>query len=207
MFWKILAALLILGVGWVVYDFFTLRAALHQVYTPPEALIQVPQGADLTLVEFLDYSCGASRGAHTIIKEALAKDGMVRFVPRPLVVPGNEQSKTMAELVYAAGIQGGFFKMHERIMETSDDLPALLAYAETIGLDRVQLEKDMAGPEVAQALETNEKFFNDWQFQATPSLLIATDILGTKAMFRGDADGVTVQELLDMFQSARRLFG
>jgi Na+/H+ antiporter NhaA len=109
------------------------------------------RGADdapVTLVEYGDYECPYCGQAEAVVRELLASFGHdLRYVWRHL--PLNEvhpHALLAAEASEAAGAQGAFWEMHDRLFEHQDQLTHadLLGHAEALGLDadRVRSELD-----------------------------------------------------------------
>jgi protein-disulfide isomerase len=95
--------------------------------------------APVTLLEYGDYECPFCGAAHPITKSLLARLGnglsfVFRHFPLTTVHPYAELAAEAAE---AAGGQGKFWQMHDRLFENQDRLaPAELPlHAQAIGLD------------------------------------------------------------------------
>src|SRR5574341_917265 len=98
-----------------------------------------PETAPLTLVEYGDFQCPHCRKAHPIVKAVQRQLGpQLRFVYRhfPLtrIHPEAEHAAQAAE---AAGAQGAFWQMHDRLFERQFALDddSLTEYARELGLD------------------------------------------------------------------------
>jgi protein-disulfide isomerase len=110
--------------------------------------IQGPPTAPVTLVEYGDYECPYCGAAYLVVKylQRQLRDDL-RFVFRnfPLteIHPHAEQA---AEAADAAGAQGNYWEMHDRLFENQQalDLPELIHYANEIGLDVPRFERDLA---------------------------------------------------------------
>jgi protein-disulfide isomerase len=93
--------------------------------------------APLTLVQYGDYTCPYTRRAATNVALARRKLGKrVRYVFRHF--PGEEpnaESALLAEAAHAAGAQGRFWEMHQRLVEADEGLEGVADLAETLGLD------------------------------------------------------------------------
>lgn len=92
----------------------------------------------VTVVEFGDYRCGFCIKVEPVLEE-LEKSygGEVRFVYRNLPLGGNPESRLIAEGAMAAGEQGRFWEMHDRLFSTAGpiDRPVLEQLARELGLD------------------------------------------------------------------------
>jgi protein-disulfide isomerase len=107
-----------------------------------------PRDAPVTIVEYGDYECPFCGRAHPEVKRLLAMAGdrmryAYRHFPLTQIHPHALQAAEAAE---AAGAQGRFWEMHDMLFANQDalELPDLLTYAETIGLDMEAFERDLA---------------------------------------------------------------
>ncbi|MDH7462560.1 thioredoxin domain-containing protein [Chitinophagaceae bacterium 26-R-25] len=102
--------------------------------------------ASVELVEYGDYECPHCGRAYPVIKKIQKKMGdnlkfVFRNFPLSEVHPDARMAATAAE---AADAQGKFWEMHDVIFENQDSLnyEDLMGYAESLGLDMDQFEKD-----------------------------------------------------------------
>ena len=100
------------------------------------------RGADdalVTLVEYGDYECPYCGQAEAVVRELLVSFGHdLRYVWRHLPLSEvHPNARLAAEAAEAAGAQGMFWEMHDRLFEHQDQLTAadLLFHAESLGLD------------------------------------------------------------------------
>ena len=106
---------------------------------PERDHVRGPDAAPVTLVEYGDYECPYCGRAEVVIRELLDSFGDdLRYVWRHL--PLNDvhpHAQMAAEAAEAAGAQGRFWEMHDRLLANQDDLsPTDLAnHAGELGLD------------------------------------------------------------------------
>jgi protein-disulfide isomerase len=109
---------------------------------------QGPATAAVTLVQYGDYECPYTRQSTTVVRAIQQQLGnQLRFVfrnfPLTAIHPHALHAAFAAE---AAAMQGKFWEMHDYIfhhqhtLEDSD----LEQFAEAVGLDRQQFQRDMA---------------------------------------------------------------
>lgn len=105
-----------------------------------------PADAPVTIVEFSDFRCGACRHAHPIIRQLLALyPGQIRFVYKNYVIFG-EASLLASLAALAAGEQGEFWAMHDRLFAAEDTdftVEQLDRFARDIGLDMARWRAQM----------------------------------------------------------------
>ncbi len=125
----------------------------------PEDHARGSSQAPLTLVEFGDYQCPYCAEANPIVEALLKTFGSeVRFVFRNFpLVDVHQHAQAAAEIAEAAGLQGKFWEMHDVLFEKQDDLrdDSLLGYAKDIGLDTVQVHRDLASGRPRERVEAD----------------------------------------------------
>jgi Na+/H+ antiporter NhaA len=101
--------------------------------------IRGPDSAPVTLVEYGDYECPYCGQAEVVIRELLDEFGdELRYVWRHLPLSDVHLNAQMAaEATEAAGAQGAFWPMHDKLLVSQDELTAsdLRRYAEELDLD------------------------------------------------------------------------
>ena len=196
---KVLAALLILAIGYLAYGLLEIRKDLFTVYDVSDKYAYDPGDTDLTIVDFNRYGCDHCRVLHPILMQAIKQDGKVRYVSRT-VAYGNEWENTLVTAVYAAAEQGKFSEMHDIINENwpMNDRNDLFKYAKKIGIDTKLLSRDMSKEHILNQVIINQDYFEAWRLGRTPTLL-----LGKSFIYFPKARGVSVDDLLEKFKAAR----
>lgn len=107
-----------------------------------------PTDAPVTLVEYGDFQCPHCKRAYPIIKQVQqALGSQLRFVFRNFPLTKiHPEAQHAAEAAQAAGAQGSFWQMHDRLFERQFALDDdhLVEYAAELGLnaDRLRGELD-----------------------------------------------------------------
>lgn len=207
MFYRVLIVALLLFAGFLGAGFYKLRAELFGVYNVSPEYTIGPSDADLTVVEFVLYSCETCRRLQEPLGAALAKDGKVRYVPRPVAFerehPGQD---ALVRLTYAAAKQGKFAEAFHYLLNNPiaylDDVQ-MARISAALELDVIRLKADMDTPEVRNAVRENERYYELWGFTTVPAFL-----MGTKAIFRirSEDEIPTEDGFAEMFEKARRFF-
>lgn len=107
------------------------------VYLPASAT------ATLSLVEFGDYECPACGTYNPLVKQLLTEfSGKINFVFRNYPLPQHKNAMITSYAAEAAGLQGKYWQMHDKIFETQNDWAnltdpknTLITYAKDLGLD------------------------------------------------------------------------
>jgi protein-disulfide isomerase len=114
----------------------------------PRDHIQGPDTAPVTLVEYGDYQCPYCGAAYPIVKRVQQRLGnRLRFVFRNFPLTEiHPLALGAAEAAEAAGAQGKFWEMHDRLYENQRALdPAhLVQSARALGLDVALFERALA---------------------------------------------------------------
>jgi len=110
--------------------------------------VQGPADAAVTLVEYGDYECPHCGRAYPIVKAIQQQLGpKLRFVFRNFPLrESHPHAEQAAEAAEAAGAQGKFWEMHDRLFERQFALDGeyLIEYAGDLGLDVARFRKELA---------------------------------------------------------------
>lgn len=196
----ILLALLVAALAYLFYiNTKKVNEQLRMAYDVPVKYTETSPNANLDILDFNNFNCEHCRTLHPVLKEAMAKDGRIRYIPRSLTWGQNDWGKELIAAIYAAGEQDKFIDMYDAIYENwpVDNNDDLFSLAAQIGLDTKQLSRDLSRTDIRARADENFKFFKDWGIRGTPTLIIGKNI------YRPKASGPTVEELLEEFERAR----
>jgi Na+/H+ antiporter NhaA len=186
------AAILATGLSWAVFRVIShipaqVRARqllgtadelldLSEDVDPDRDHVRGPDSAPVTLVEYGDYECPYCGQAEVVIRELLDEFGdELRYVWRHL--PLNDvhaHAQMAAEAAEAAGAQGSFWPMHDRLLATQDELTArdLQRYAEELGLDVDRFWDELRRREHAERIAEDVASADSSGVAGTPSFFI-----------------------------------
>jgi Na+/H+ antiporter NhaA len=112
---------------------------LSEDVDPARDHVRGPDSAPVTLVEYGDYQCPYCGQAEVVIRELLDDFGdELRYVWRHLPLNDVHANAQMAaEAAEAAGAQGAFWEMHDKLLASQDEqtLRDLKQHAQELGLD------------------------------------------------------------------------
>ena len=155
--------------------------------------------APYTLVEFGDYECPFCGTAHATVEEVRRQMGEeLCFVFRHFpLVDLHPHAALAAEAAEAAGAQGRFWEMHDRLYEHQNALEPedLLAHAAAIRLELVRFSRDLDARVHAPRVQEDVESGLSSGVEGTPSFYIN----GVKHVGRYD-----VESLMHALQRARK---
>ena len=137
--------------------------------------------APFTLEEFGDFQCPSCGIFYAEVKKI--EDGYrdrlrVIFREFPLV-PTHQHALEAAQAAEAAGLQGRFWEMHDKLYENQkawsdvkDVMPMFIDYARQIGVDIDRFSRDFGGEAVAQRIFQDGKRGHALGVTGTPSFFV-----------------------------------
>lgn len=136
---------------------------------------QGPTGAPVRIVEFSDFECPACGAMYPVLKKVLpAYEGKVRFTYRNFPLTQHKHSRSAAEAAEAAGLQGKFWEMHDKIFENQSAMEDkdLEKYASELGLNMDKFRSDWRSDAVKQKVERDVKTATQLNVNSTPTFYI-----------------------------------
>jgi protein-disulfide isomerase len=137
--------------------------------------------APVTLEEFADFQCPSCGDYYPELKKIEAEFGdrlRVIFRQRPLIPP-HEHALIAAQAAEAAGLQGRFWEMHDKLYENQkawseakDVVPQFVDYAKQIGIDPDRFMRDLNGEVVAARIFQDGKRAHALGVNATPTFFV-----------------------------------
>lgn len=139
-----------------------------------------PTNAKVTVVEFGDFQCPACGAAHPIVKQLKAEyKDKVLFVYREYPLAMHEHAKFAAFAAEAAGAQGKFFEMHDKLFdnqkdwgESKDAEEKIFTYAEELKLDMDKFKSDVENKTYGKKIDQDISDGNAAGVEATPTFYI-----------------------------------
>lgn len=154
---------------------------------------------DVTLVEFSDFQCPACLSIQEPLKQILDKyEGRVELVFRYFPLTSiHKNAMISAQAAEAAGLQGKFFEMHDKLFTTqntweglADPREMFAGYAEEIGLDKQKFSSDIESQAVKDIVTSDLLAATRYQISGTPTFYVN----GEKTEF-GQIEG-KIEELI-----------
>ncbi|MGA2910697.1 MAG: thioredoxin domain-containing protein [Candidatus Microgenomates bacterium] len=136
--------------------------------------------ASVTLVEFGDYECPACGEYHPMVKQLLTDfAGKVIFVFRNFPLSQHLNAPISAYAAEAAGLQGKFWQMHDKLYETQNDWSGstdarsiFIGYAKDLGLDVTKFTADIDSSAVKNKVQSDMNDGNTIGINETPTFFL-----------------------------------
>jgi hypothetical protein len=178
---SVLAALL----GWALFRVADRRrppgtggrpVLLDPPVDPARDHVRGPVDAPLTLVEYGDFECPFCGRATGTVEELRAHFGdRLRYVFRHVpLVDVHPHARLAAEAAEAAGAQGRFWELHDRLFADQDRLTAadLLEHAAAAGLDVPRFARDLGSSRFARRVEEDVESAEASGVAGTPTFFV-----------------------------------
>ncbi|MFB6226097.1 MAG: DsbA family protein [Candidatus Paceibacteria bacterium] len=143
------------------------------------------ENPQVTLVEYGDFQCPACKSYQPVLSQLVKNIDGLRLVFRhfPLVQVHKNALKA-ARAAEAAGLQGEFWAMHDKLFENQKEWGQVgspqslfVSYAEEIGLDTEQFKQDYNSDKVEENVRSDMRSASEFNLQGTPSFIVGNKVL------------------------------
>jgi protein-disulfide isomerase len=141
-----------------------------------------PDGAKAVLVEYGDFECPACAAYESMLSQLQNEfGGQLQIVFREFPLAQHQNARLAAQAAEAAGIQGKFWEMHDKLYQTQKDwsnlsssqaLTTFKNYAQVLGLNVSKLTSDMNSPAVTAKIDDDVSSGNLSGIQGTPTFFL-----------------------------------
>jgi len=117
------------------------------------------------LIEYSDFQCPACKAYHPLVKQLIKEQGdKFLFVYRHFPLPQHAQAKPAAYAAEAAGLQGKFWDMHEKLFDgqtnwaekrNAEDI--FTEYAKALNMDMAKYAEDISSAAVKDKVNNQYK--------------------------------------------------
>lgn len=136
--------------------------------------------AEVILVEYSDFQCPACAAYHPFAKQLVQELGNdFAFIYRHFPLKQHKHAELAAYAAEAAGNQGKFWEMNAMIFEHQNDWSDInnardifLGYADSLGLDRARLEKDIDSDVIADKVSESYNTGSKLRIAGTPTFFL-----------------------------------
>ena len=144
------------------------------------AYLPASSSATLTLVEFGDDECPACGVYNPFVKQLLTDfAGKINYVFRNYPLPQHANAQVSSDAVEAAGLQGKYWQMHDRIYDTQGDWSNLtdpkdifVGYAKDLGLNVNKFTTDLSSSKVKDLVQNDVNDGNTIGITETPTFFL-----------------------------------
>lgn len=163
----------------------------------------------VVLIEYGDFQCPGCAGAYPGLKQIkeIYKDKIAfifRNFPLTTIHPNALAASTAAE---AAGLQGKFWQMHDKLYENQDAWKSIDAskrtdmfagYAESIGIDVAQFRDDLSDPKISAKISRDRAIAQKLKVDSTPTMYLgSTKLTSEETSDLVQGGGVKLMDKLD----------
>ncbi len=153
-------------------------------------------GAKVTLVEYGDYQCPGCDSAASVIKQLTEKyKDKLTFVFRNKMMPYHSNARAAASFAEAAGLQGKYWEMHDKLYATQStwaNLPAsnertdyFANLIKEIGGDPEKAKTTIESDDIIKKLNFDEALSNQQGVTSTPSFYLNGKDVGSLYVLDG----------------------
>ena len=140
-----------------------------------------PEGYDVTLVEFFDYSCGYCKKANSTIEELIDKDNKVRIIYKEFPILG-EPSHEMARVAIAVNMikPSAYRQFHNNLMKSSSrGTDAAISAAVLAGVNKSTLKSTLKNQssEIEEIIGANLALGQAIGVSGTPGFVIGEELI------------------------------
>lgn len=188
---KIITGVIIASVGLLIGAIFFLggsSAPQTALDTPVDQQLLIRENsnkigsssAQVTLVEFGDYQCPACAAVHPLLKQLLSEySGRILFIFRNFPLSIHPNAQIAAEAAEAAGLQGKYFEMHDKLYENQTEwansatpLDIFTKYAEELKLDTEKFKTDVKDYKFSEKIQSDVVDGNKLNVNGTPTFYL-----------------------------------
>lgn len=138
--------------------------------------------AKVVLIEYGDYQCPGCAAASPVLRTTTSKySDKVLLVFRNKLIPGHANSRAAASFAEAAGLQGKYWEMHDKLyasqtswesLSSEDRTTYFLGLTKELGLDQAKINTDVAGDAIAKKIDFDEALATKRGVTGTPSIYL-----------------------------------
>jgi len=165
----------------------------EMIFNDPTSPIGGNPNGDVTIVEFFDYNCSFCKRVFLIVQKLLEEDKNIRYVFKEFPIL-SLSSELAARAALAAWRQDKpkYVQLHTEFIKSRGGFTEsrIMRIAKKLGLDTVQLKKDMQSAKIGQIINGNRALAQRLGITGTPGFIIGNQI------YPGAADMATFKSLV-----------
>lgn len=162
-------------------DVTLVQTNAEALFNDPTSFVGGNPNGDITIVEFMDYSCGYCKKAFPEVEELIKTDGNIRFIIKEFPILG-EASVLAARFALATREVAGddaYEKVHNAMMGGRGKVndKAIDALAKSLDLDLAAIRAEMNSDKINAILTANHALAQRMQVSGTPTFVIGDQLL------------------------------
>lgn len=183
--WGSVIVVLILGLFWIVSS-----GDNKKVGVQPDTVVDMKvsdkdwitgnRDGKITMVEYSDLQCPACKSYQPLVRGALKNNPEIKLVYRHFPLRSiHKNAQLAAQAAEAAGIQGKFFEMHDKLFENQelwasdkDPMKKFEIYAKEIGIDVDKFKEDTESNQIRDLVEEDYRSGMDLRVNSTPTFYV-----------------------------------
>lgn len=152
-----------------------------ELFNDPNSGSSGPADADVTIVEFFDYSCGYCKKAQASIAQLLNEDKKVKVVFKEYPILG-QASVEMSQVAVAVQLSdpASYKKFHDALMKSNaHSKDEAIKIAKSLGINGEKLDKTLKSDadKIQQILQANSILGNSIGISGTPGFVIGEELI------------------------------
>ena len=155
-----------------------------QLLNAKNDMVWNPDGS-VPVVEFFDYQCGYCKRLFPAMEKMRKDQKNARIIYKEFPILG-PASVIATKAAFAAARQGKYFELHVALMGFRGKLSekVIMQKAAEVGLDLVQLDKDMRDPKIQEKIDRNIQLARIMGINGTPTLIIGDELIPGAIAYR-----------------------
>ncbi len=160
----------------------------NKIYSIPvgTSYTKGPKDAPITVIMFQDFQCPFSKRSQPTVQQLMdAYPGQVQVVFKNFPLGFHKEAGLAAEAALAAGAQGKFWEMHDKIFTNQKQMGVdnLKGYAEELNLDMDQFNKDLETHRYKKVVDDDMKLAQGAGVRGTPTFFVnGKKVVGAKPL-------------------------
>jgi protein-disulfide isomerase len=149
----------------------------NKIYTVPvgKSPYKGPKDAPITVVMFQDFQCPFSNRSQATIKQLIETyPNQIKLAFKNYPLPFHKDAPLASEAALAAGEQGKFWEMHDKIFANQKKLKIdnLKSYAQELNLDMNKFNEDLETHQFKKVVDGDVKIAKSLGVRGTPTFFI-----------------------------------
>ncbi len=152
-----------------------------EIFDNPNSPVFAPEGYDVTIVEFFDYSCGYCKKAQATVESLLKKDSKIRVIYKDYPILG-QASMDMSQVSIAVSLvaKDSYKKFHDALMKTNArSKEEAIKVAAKVGIDTKKIESALTSEKekITKILQENGELGLAIGINGTPGFIVGEELI------------------------------